>query len=617
MLDDPTAVSHLLLPVPREIRPGPGVCRIGSTARCDCRVDDPRIRRAVERYLAGFRRASGGHVRITIAVESGTLAHRDGYRLRVTPDAIELFGGSPAGCFLGLQTLAQLSNPHTATVPCGTVVDWPDFETRGLLHDVTRGKVPTLDTLKGLVDRLALLKVNQLQLYIEHAFVFTFDPDICAPGAGLTPGEIRELDDYCKERFIELVPAIATFGHMGRILSMPKYRHLAEVEATVSWDAMTWPQRARGLTLDCINPESHRLVERMWSDALDAFTSPVVNLCGDEPWDLGAGRNRERFLTSGMGVPYIEHIRRTYDVCAARGRRVQAWSDVVRNHPDLLHLLPRDLTVLHWGYDDGADYEGTRIFTEAGFDTVVCPGTSGWKRIVSAMGLAERNIAAFAEAGRKFGAKGLLNTDWGDHGHFQPLACSMHGIAMGASLAWRADHPVGARVDSTGGSFDNHFARVVWGVNDPAGVALLRSVSSVADSCETWRLLWSPLDAIRDEATLPTVDAASTMKEDAAKFLAWLGRTDRADFRDPADHDELTIAARFVSLFAGKVAFARRAAAWFPASTAAKRVRREWAEAVTNAAEAYAGVWSARNKPSGLDDILTGLEAVRREILEG
>ena len=363
---------------------------------------------------------------VGIAVDRLRTEHRDGYRLTVSASGIELLGGSPAGCFYGLQTLTQLTDFASGEVPCCVIDDFPDFTARGLLHDVTRGKVPTLDTLKTLVDRLAALKVNQLQLYIEHAFTFGFDPDICGPDDGLTPDEIRELDAYCKDRFIDLVPAIATLGHMGRILSMPRYRHLAEIEPTKSWEEMPWPQRARGFTLDIMNPESHALIGRIWSEILDSFASPMVNICGDEPWDLGKGKNHERFAATGTGPPYIDHILRIHAICAARGRRTQVWSDVVRNHPHLFDRLPKELTVLHWGYDDKADYEGTRAFTDAGLETVVCPGTSGWKRILNAMNLAERNIAAFAAAGRKHGATGLLNTDWGDHGHFNSLASSIN-----------------------------------------------------------------------------------------------------------------------------------------------------------------------------------------------
>jgi len=532
---------------------------------------------------------------IRIVVDRKCVSHAHGYRLTVCTNGVELLGGSPAGCFYGLQTLTQLTGFASGEVPCCVIDDFPDFTTRGLLHDVTRGKVPTLDTLKTIADRLAALKVNQFQLYIEHAFTFAFDSDICGPDDGLTPDEIRELDAYCRERFIDLVPAVATLGHMGRILSMPRYRHLAEVEPTMSWHEMAWPERARGFTLDIMNPDSHALVERIWSEILDAFTSPKVNICGDEPWDLGKGKNRERFAPTGTGPPYIDHILRIHALCAARGRRTQAWSDVVRNHSHLFDRLPNELTVLHWGYDDKTDYEGTRLFTDAGLDTIVCPGTSGWKRILNAMDQAERNIAAFAAAGRKHGASGLLNTDWGDHGHFNSLACSWHGIALGAALAWNVEQP-------TGPAFDDRFAPIVLGIPDAEVIPALRQASAIAERCETWRILWQPLQQIRDDATLPTAEDAECAAESACNAIRHFASLTSSDAIDPRDVAELTLACRFTGLFAEKILFARQSG------------QTDFADRLTAAGLAYADSWRARNKPSGLRDILDALRFVANDM---
>ena len=446
-----------LLPRPRQYARLPGFCDVGSGFAARVEGDDTRLAAAAVRFLdehaashAGGSTADGAPgVALHLFQKAGDLHHPDGYRLTVRPDRVEIAGGCSAACFCGLQTLGQLvrAAEPVGRIACCAIIDWPDFTTRGLLHDVTRGKVPTLETLKLLADRLAALKCNQLQLNIEHAFVFTFDPEICGPENGLTPDEIRSLDAYCRERFIDLVPALATLGHMGRVLSMPKYRHLAEVEATRAWKDMAWPEQMRGFTLDVANPKAHRLIEAMWSDVLEAFSSPVVNICGDEPYDLGRGKNSKPFA-GRIGEAYLEHIRRTYDICTSRGRRVQFWSDVVRNYPDLFDLVPKDATVMHWGYDDLADYAGTAEFVEAGLDTIVCPGTTGWKRILNGMNLAERNISTFAAACREHGATGLVNTDWGDHGHFNLLACSWHGIALGAAKSWRADHGTGSEFDS-------------------------------------------------------------------------------------------------------------------------------------------------------------------------
>jgi hypothetical protein len=511
-----------------------------------------------------------------------------------------------------LQTLAQLARLRES-IPCCDITDWPDFSTRGLLHDITRGKVPTLDTLKHLADRLAGLKINQLQLYIEHSFVFAFDAEIADDQNGLTADEMRELDAYCRERFINLVPAVATLGHMGRILSLPQYRQLAEVEPEVSWEQLSWPQRARGFTLDVLNPESRALVEKIWTEILDAFSSPVVNICGDEPWDLGKGRNRDRIAPDKIGGAYIDHILHTYAVCAKRGRQSQVWSDVVRNHPELFDRLPHDLTVLHWGYDDKSDYEGTKRFVDAGLETVVSPGVSGWKRVLNAMDLAERNISTFAKAGKQHGASGVLNTDWGDHGHFNTLACSWHGIALGAALAWRADHGIGEEFDRR---LANWLSPGPHPEPLPRGeavrdfetenaaqchqlIALLREASKIAERCETWRLLWQPIEQLRDDSTRPSLEeaeSAAVYAVQAAEILqSWPSGIDR---------DELLTACQATELFRDKIRFAH----------GASRNLTSVGERIGIVRDGFAHCWNQRNKPSGLKDIVAALDRLRIEL---
>jgi len=594
-----------LLPLPRQYARLPGFCDLGSgfVARVECA--DARITAAAARFLdetaapdsGGSAPNDASRIAIHLLQETGEFPHPDGYRLTVQPDRIEIVGGRPAACFYGVQTLRQLMRDAEpgGRIACCEVIDWPDFTIRGLLHDVTRGKVPTLDTLKLLADRLAALKCNQLELYIEHAFMFSFDPEICRPDDGLTPDEVGALDAYCRERYVDLVPALATPGHMGAVLAISNYRHLAEIEATKTWAEMTWPERMRGFTLDVANPAAHRLIEAMWSDVLDSFSSPVVNICGDEPYDLGRGKNLERFA-GRTGEAYLEHIRRTYDICTARGRRVQFWSDVVRNHRELFHLVPKNATVMHWGYDDRADYAGTAGFAEAGLDTIVCPGTSGWKRILNGTDLAERNISAFAAAGKKHGATGLVNTDWGDHGHFNLLACSWHGIALGAAKAWRADHPIGTE-------YDRLFARHVLGADDASPVHLLREAARSGDECETWRQFWMPIVKLANDKTTPSLemlDRTECAAEEAIRALESIRQDARAY---PHDVDELRVSCEFLRLWAEKMRLLHAVRSSVPdRPNLSNRVSR-WSDAVARAKARYRSCWRRRNKSPGLADV--------------
>ena len=69
-------------------------------------------------------------------------------------------------------TLRQLLREYGRRLPCLKIRDWPDFARRGVMLDISRGRVPKLETLLDLVERLADFKINEFQLYTEHTFAY-------------------------------------------------------------------------------------------------------------------------------------------------------------------------------------------------------------------------------------------------------------------------------------------------------------------------------------------------------------------------------------------------------------------------------------------------------------
>ena len=70
---------------------------------------------------------------------------------------IIITGGSACGLFYGMQTLRQMTQQEGCCLPYTSIQDRPQIEHRGFYHDVTRGRIPTMDYLKKLVDRMACL----------------------------------------------------------------------------------------------------------------------------------------------------------------------------------------------------------------------------------------------------------------------------------------------------------------------------------------------------------------------------------------------------------------------------------------------------------------------------
>jgi hypothetical protein len=373
-------------------------------------------------------------VAVTIGVDGG-VARPQGYRLEIRPEGVVITGHDPAGAFYGAQTFAQVVRQSGGSLACGTIEDWPDFPVRGYMQDVSRDKVPTMATLRALVDALAALKVNQLQLYTEHTFAYRNHREVWAEASPITGREVLELDAYCRERFIELVPNQNSFGHMERWLRHPKYEPLAEKP-----DGFMFPWGARhegGFSLNPLDPRSLELVEGLYDELLPHFSSKQFNVGCDETFDLGLGKSRDECDRRGKERVYLEFLNKIDAAVARRGRTMQFWGDIVLHKPEVIPELPKDVIALNWGYDWDHPFEKeTKAFADAGVPFYVCPGTSSWLSIGGKTDNAITNLKAAAEHGLGNGAMGYLNTDWGDHGHLQYWPVSWLGMAAGAAYSW-------------------------------------------------------------------------------------------------------------------------------------------------------------------------------------
>ena len=382
---------------------------------------------------------------VRLRIDPQSHARPQAYRLRVGPGGVEISAADEAGLFYGVCTLIQWLHLNTAiekgtaktrVLPGLDVDDWPDFPARGVMLDVSRNKVPTMETLFGLVDLLAGWKINQLQLYTEHTFAYSGHEIVWQGADPFTAQQIRELDRFCRDRFVELVPNQNSFGHFHRWLVHDPYRELAECPQGVDHP---FSNQREPFSLCAVDPKSLALLEDLYDQLLPSFSSRLLNVGLDETFDLGLGRSAPACEEKGKGRVYLEYLQAIHRLLAARGTRMQFWGDVVLEHPELIPELPRDVIPLAWGYEAEHPFaEHSRGFAASGLEYYVCPGTSSWNSLAGRAQNALLNLGRAAVAGSHADAAGYLITDWGDFGHLQPLSVSYLGFLAGAAFGWNA-----------------------------------------------------------------------------------------------------------------------------------------------------------------------------------
>ncbi len=361
----------------------------------------------------------------------------EGYTLLIKEDGIEITGNGSEGLLFGVQTLRQVISRHGAVLPGLCIRDYPEIPNRGFYHDVTRGRIPTLESLKALADKMSCYKLNQLQLYVEHSFLFRDFSEVWRDDTPLTAGEILELDAYCRDLNIELVPSVASFGHLYKVLSTKTYAHLCELEDS---DKMGFSLigRMEHHTIDTTNGESFEVIKRMLLEYLPLFSSGRFNICADETYDLGKGKSGRLAEEIGADRLYVEFLKKLCGFIKAQGKRPMFWGDIILAHPEAIRELPEDVICLNWDYSRDLKEDNFKKLYETGVVQYLCPGVQGWNHFINDLGHAYDNISAMCGYALKYKAAGVLNTDWGDYGHINPPEFSTSGMIYGASFSWNS-----------------------------------------------------------------------------------------------------------------------------------------------------------------------------------
>lgn len=435
------------LPMPHSVRKGEGIFPLRYDARIVLENTEPSAFLYAQMLQEDIQRFTGLKPAILRgAAQSGDVVLRadaaleeTSYRLSITPEKALVRGGSDESLLNGVMTLSQWFRRHGARLPALEIEDKPDLRYRGYYLDCSRGRVPTLETLKRYADLLCRYKINEWQLYIEHTYLFRNLSEAWRGDTPLTAEEIMELDRYCRDRHIELIPSLSSFGHMYRILSTRTCCDLCELPDSEKIP-FSYTYAGDHHTLNVSNPNAVDFIKGLITEYRALFTSKKFNICCDETFDLGKGRSKALADEKGEHALYMAHVVELCRWLLAQGVTPMFWGDIMWRHPEAYAEIPEGVICLNWGYLPEQRENEVRDLAQMGATQYVCPGVCTWNRWLPLTENSYKNNRAMCGHGRKYHAIGLLNTDWGDYGHICHPWFSVPGILYGAAFAWNADN---------------------------------------------------------------------------------------------------------------------------------------------------------------------------------
>lgn len=355
-----------------------------------------------------------------------------GYVLKIEEKGICIEAADQLGLRYGIDTLKQILAQAGESVQCLKIEDYPTVLNRGLMLDVSRGKVYTREYLLGLAEMLSKMRYNVMQLYTEHTFDFKKHPEICEGSDPVTADDIRALQARCRELGIELQANLQCLGHCRRILTREKYMDLSESE--MFWSLCT--------TAD----ESLQLLDDLFSEYLPLFDSEWLNICFDEPYDIGKGRSAH--LCEDGTALYIAFLQKVHALAAKYGKKIMLFGDVVVRRPEFLKDMPKDIRYLDWCYDPKPHYGTPAVFDSYHLDYWVSPGSGNWNTLFPRFDGCITNINNLLAEGIAANAGGMLFTDWNDHGGYTQPAAGYYGYGYAAAVSWAGEPQNADQVDA-------------------------------------------------------------------------------------------------------------------------------------------------------------------------
>lgn len=293
---------------------------------------------------------------------------KEGYRLSVSKQNVQIEANEEAGFFYAIQSLLQLL-PHQIyssqkedcnewNIPAVAITDVPRFEYRGLHLDVGRHMFP-VSFIKKYIDLLSMQKMNRFHWHLTEDQGWRIEikkypklteigsirketlanrySTITQPiydqtpyGGYYTQEEIKEIVQYAKDRYVTVIPEIDLPGHM--LAALTAYPELGctggPYEVGTRW----------GIYDDVLcagNEKIYPFIEDILTEVFALFPSEYVHIGGDEcpktRWEkcakCQAKIKKENLKNEHELQSYV--IRRAEKFLNSHGKKLIGWDEIL------------------------------------------------------------------------------------------------------------------------------------------------------------------------------------------------------------------------------------------------------------------------------------------------
>jgi hexosaminidase len=296
------------------------------------------------------------------------------YKLRFNKNGFELIAGSESAQFNGVMTLIQILNTTKGSIRSFEIVDYPDFDWRGIHLDVSRHFFH-VDEITHILDLMALYKLNKFHWHLtdDQGWRIQIDKyplltevgafrdrtlighysdtpqkyDTTTYGGFYTKKDIRAVVEYAKRLNIEVVPEIELPGHSRAALAAyPELSCTGQKKGVPG----TW-----GVFEDiyCSKESSIQFLQNVLAEVIELFSGEYVHIGGDEAPKSRWKKCDECQKVISSNNLKDEHELQSYfigqmdEFLTKRGKTLIGWDEILEGG------LSPNATVMSWRGENG------------------------------------------------------------------------------------------------------------------------------------------------------------------------------------------------------------------------------------------------------------------------
>ena len=381
------------------------------------------------------------------------------------------------------------------------------FKDLGYMVDCSRGAVANVGNLKKLIDILSDFGYDYLMLYTEDVYEIEGEPYFGYMRGRYSASEIKEIDEYCQSKNMELRACIQTLAHMGRLLRHDQYKSLFEIN-----DIFTVKDE-----------KVYEFIDKMLNAVSKMFSCKKIHIGMDEAWALGRGKYLDLHGQHSKTEIMAYHLQRVAEIAKKYGFICDIWGDMLYSSymesedKEHFHIdMPDIITAFSWRYwkrDQASSEEEFKIYKkitngQMGF----AGGAQKWGGFVPGNTYSMQALDEQVTSCLKFKVDRLLLTAWGDGGADASLFSTLPTIFYCSLLAHKLKLNRTAKkyfLDVVGMKFDDFMIIDKLGILDSKDPLTYNNLSFIY-------LYNDLLQGLFDEAVLPN---ATNLLNDVAILL--------------------------------------------------------------------------------------------------